>query len=515
MHTVAKWQLKKGVWIPFIRDDSGELIEAVWAPQEGSQDAFLSCSTLEVLYSGTRGPGKTDALLMDFGQHVGQGWGANWTGVLFRQTHPALRDVIEKSKRWYKQIWPEAFYNEIKFFWEWPTGERLYFSHFASLTDYDKYHGHAYPWIGWEELTTWNSPDCYKSMFGLCRSTVPGIPRKIRATTNPYGVGHNWVKDRFRIVHVSPDKIADPVITDAKDEQGRPEPPRQVIFGFLEENKILLRSDPEYITNLRTAARSEAQLQAWLFGSWDIVAGGMFDDIWHSYKDAIVLRNFQLPGQWPIYRAYDHGSSKPYSVGYYTVSDGSDVIVDGKVRATVPGDIIRIGEIYGWRGQVNEGLRSTAPEIARRIVEYEIKRGWRSADGKHTRVKRGPADTNIFDENNGVTVADDFERPVFINGIKHRGIFWERADKGPGSRIQGWEQSRRRLKATKRPEGGIRETPGLFITSDCIHWLRTVPTLPRDDDKIDDVNTESEDHVGDEMRYMLRFEPRTFKSRHL
>jgi hypothetical protein len=513
-HVVHKWRLKNGVWVPVIIDDLGMEKEVVWAPQAGSQDAFLSCPTLEVLYSGTRGPGKTDALLMDFAQHVGCGYGANWVGIIFRHSHPELRDIIEKSKHWYPLIFKGAFYNEIKFFWEWPTGERLYFSHFDTPTDYTKYHGHAFTWIGWEELTSWNTPDCYKSVFSLLRSTVPGIPKKIRATTNPHGVGHNWVKSRFRITTVDPKVVAGPVISDAKDIAGHLEPPRQVIFGFLEENKILLKSDPDYVQNLRQSARSEAQLQAWLYGSWDIVAGGMFDDIWHGYKDTILLKDFVPPPDWPIYRAYDHGSTKPFSVGWYTISDGSDIFANGKVRATLPGDLFRIREWYGWRGKEDEGTRMLVTDIARGIIEREIKYGWRSVDGSWCKVKRGPADTSIFDENNGVCIADDFERPVHINGVKHRGIVWERADKGPGSRQQGWEQIRRRLKATKRLDGEVRETPGLFILEpECYHWCRTVPVLPRDEIKVDDVDTKSEDHVGDETRYMLRYEPRTVGSR--
>ena len=57
----------------------------VWTPQPGSQTLFLSCPIFEALYHGTRGPGKTDALIMDFAQHVGQGLGSAWRGILFRQ----------------------------------------------------------------------------------------------------------------------------------------------------------------------------------------------------------------------------------------------------------------------------------------------------------------------------------------------------------------------------------------------------------------------------------------------
>jgi hypothetical protein len=512
---VAKKFKRKGAdWIPMVEQEDGTLREVAWAPQAGSQYFFLRDPTTEVLFEGTRGPGKTDALIMDFCQDVGRGWGQEWRGVLFRQTHPQLRDVIEKSKKWIRRIWPEAFFNEIKTFWEWPTGERLYFSHFPTPASYSDYHGHAYPWIGWEELTTWATPDCFKVMFSCSRSTAKGMPRKIRATTNPYGVGHNWVKSRYRLP-VPPGHVLGPVIDDAVDEHGNKEPPRRAIHGHLDENQLLLHADPDYKARIRAAARNASELAAWMDGSWDIVAGGMFDDIWYEYRDYVIVQPFEVPAGWRIYRAYDHGSSKPFSVGWYAMSDGTDLkLADGKVRATVRGDLFRINEWYGWRGQANEGSRMLVPDIARGIIEREIKWGLRDPNGQWCKVRRGPADTQIFDDvnDNNATIANDFAKPVMLGSVRHKGIFWERADKGPGSRKQGWEQIRKRMKATKRPEGGYRETPGLFITSNCQHWLRCVPVLPRDEKDIDDVDDESEDHNGDETRYMLRFEPRSMSS---
>jgi len=75
--------------------------ETVWAPQKGGQAAFLEARLFEVLLEGPRGGGKTDALLMDFGQHVGQGYGAEWRGILFRQTYKQLLDVVGKAKKWF------------------------------------------------------------------------------------------------------------------------------------------------------------------------------------------------------------------------------------------------------------------------------------------------------------------------------------------------------------------------------------------------------------------------------
>jgi hypothetical protein len=482
--------------------NEGSRIRAVWAPQKGSQEAFLTCPIGEALYEGTRGPGKTDTLLMDFAQHVGTGFGAEWRGILFRKTYPELQDVIDKSKKWFPLIFKGAFFNEAKTFWEFKDGEKLFFRQFAKPSDYWSYHGHAYPWIGWEELTTWADDKCYKSMFSCSRSTRKGIPIKIRATTNPYGVGHNWVKNRWRLP-VPPKHIIGKIIADSRDQDGHLEPPRVAVHGHLRENRILLNADPTYISRIRAAARNPAEREAWLNGSWDIVAGGMFDDVWYEVRNKVVVPKFVVPESWTIDRSFDWGSSKPFSVGWWAESDGTDLkFPDGRVMSTVRGDLFRIHEWYGWSGSPNEGLRMLAKDVARGIVERELQ--W----GIHDRVVPGVADTSIFDEENGNSIAEDMAQDVRIDGKMYDGVLWERADKSPGSRKQGWEQIRKYLASVQRPAGSTREHAGLFICNNCEQWTRTVPSLPRSDKDLDDVDTEAEDHIGDETRYRVRQERR-------
>lgn len=463
--------------------------EITWAPQPGSQAAFLACPLFEVLYEGTRGPGKTDALLMDFAQHVGQGYGPEWRGVLFRQTFPELADVVNKAKKWFPRIWPRATFNESQMKWKFPEGEELMFRHFRVPDDYYGYHGHAYPWIAWEELTTWADDKCYKVMMSCSRSTKPGMPRKYRATTNPYGIGHNWVKLRWRLP--SPGRrILNNVVYD-KDENGEALPPRVSIRGHISENKILLHADPSYIQRIRGAARNPSELAAWIDGSWDVVSGGMFDDVWDPRFH--VLPNIypnQIPARWKLSRSYDHGQSRPFSVGWWAESNGEPIKVQNRIIGPVKGDVIRCFEWYGWRGTPNEGLRLTAQEIARGIKERE--QDW----GIHGRARMGVADSAIFDDYEpGRSVAGDMER---------LGVRWYPADKGKGSRAQGWQQMRQYFKGALPVEGSTREEPGMFVCERADQFLRTVPVLPRDEDNLDDVDTLSEDHIGDETRYFLR-----------
>lgn len=455
--------------------------EVVWEALPGSQKLFLSCPIFEVLYSGTRGPGKTDTLLMDFLQDVGKGWGSEWRGVIFRTQFRDLNDIVQKSLKWFPRIIRGAKFNWAKYEWIFPDGESLLFRHIKKPSDYQAYHGHAYPFIGFEELTNWPDDVVYKLMMSCCRSTVVGMPRKFRATTNPYGVGFNWVKARFRLP-----TMAHKVIRD----KGKPE--RVAILGYLQENVHLLAAEPDYPDRIREAARNHSELMAWLFGSWDITAGGMFDDLWD--RTVHVVEPFDIPHTWRIDRSFDWGSSSPFSVQWWAESDGCDVETPRGHRSTIRGDLFLIYEWYGWRkNQPNVGLRMLGSDIAKGIIERE--KLW----GIHDRVVPGPADNQVFDEENGNCVAADMEA---------EGVEWERSDKSAGSRKQGWEQMRKRLQHSKRKRGEPREYPGLFVFKGRgEQFERTVPSLPRCDKDPDDVDTEAEDHAGDSARYRARYDP--------
>lgn len=347
----------------------------------------------------------------------------------------------------------------------------------------------SYPWQGWEELTTWPTDECMKSMFSCARSSVKGIPIKIRATTNPYGVGHHWVKQRYRLP-LGMNRVVGAVIRDSKDEGGNTEPPRVAIHSNIRENKILLFSDPGYIQRISASARNPSERAAWIYGSWDIVSGGIFQDVFdrsvHILPDILPI----LPASWRVDRSFDWGSSKPFSVGWWATSDGSELdLPGGKKMRTIAGDVFRVAEWYGWDGKPNKGVYMTAAEIAMGIKERESR-----LFPRH-KVRPGPADSSIFDSEDGHSVA---------SGMSRLGVSWVRADKSAGSRKNGWERIRVLLKNAIPSEDGLpREEAALYITERCDQWIRTVPSLQRDDKDLDDVDTESEDHIGDETRYRL------------
>lgn len=483
-------------------------VTPIWAPLEGSQSVVLDHHfVFELLYHGSRGPGKSDTLLMDFLQFIGRGWGLQYKGVIFRQTFPQLEDLITKSKRWIPQLFPDAKWNGSLYKWVFATGEELLFRQFNKPDDYWKYHGQEFQFIGWDELTNWATLEGYISMMSCLRTTNAEIPLRCRATANPYGPGHNVVKFHFElpakdgIIRAKVYEFEDPTTR----EIVRMKLYRLAIKGTVWENTILLKAQPNYIAQLKEQADNPAKIAAWLEGSWDIVAGGMFDDVWMPKYN--VLRRFNIPETWRVDRSFDWGSSKPFSVGWWAQSNGEDYQdASGNWRSSVKGDLFRIAEWYGWNGKPNEGLRMLNRDIARGIRERD------HILCPNRRVYAGPADNQITEIVNGTSIAMDMAKQVRLkNNRIVSGVTWTRSDKAKGSRVTGWEKIRAMMQ-NAHPTKGPREHPGLFVFDNCDQFIRTVPVLPRCEKNPDDVNSDAEDHIADEVRYRVLSEGRQISS---
>lgn len=472
-NTRVEWQRTDTGLDPFV---DGEPV--AWAPQLGGQVLALACPVFEMLLEGNRGGGKTLTALADYGQHVGVGFGAAWVGMVFRRHYPDLADIIRQSKWLFGRTHPTArFIASNPPMWKFSTGETLLFGQIDRPEDYEKKHGHNLTWILFDELSMWNVPDVYTAMMSTLRSPRRDIPIKMRATTNPWGPGANWIKRRFKIMERAEDELIGPVVSDADS----PSLARVAVRVMLEQNRVLTDADPSYGDRINTAAGNAGRKAAWKTGDWNARSGGMFDDIWDDY--AHIIPRFEVPRTWRVDRAFDWGSSKPFSTGWYAESDGTPIALEG--RGTVPtikGDVFRFGEWYGWNGRENEGLRYTNEQIANGIKERD------AIIAKGRRISTGPADPAIFAVMNGASYAAEMEG----HGVKFTAA--------ANARVQGWEAMRGRLKAAAAYP---RESPGLFFTVDCEHAIRTVPSLPRSRLNPDDADTTSEDHVADEVRYRI------------
>lgn len=437
---------------------------SVWAPHPGSQVAFLSCPVFECLYEGTRGPGKTDALLMSFAQNVNRGFGSAWTGILFRETYKQLGDIVKKSKRWFRTFFPSAVFLESAsdYKWRFPGGEELLLRVGVKEDDYWNYHGHEYPWIGFEELTNWRSLAFYEMMQSCCRSSTPGMPRMVRATTNPYGRGHGAVKARWNlgIGGALPGQIM-------RDAQGRE---RTYVHGDIRENLTLLKNDPEYVRTLE-GIKDPNRRKAWLYGSWEINVGAFLEHCWDPAKH--IVKPFPIPSSWKVWRSLDWGYSHPYSVLWFAMDNDAKTYI--------------WRELYGCavdeEGKFipNVGTKETPEQVAIRIKAREV-------HDERVGLTIGPsyAGTDIF----GAAGAQYGTQRTHADRFRASGVNWRPAWTAKGSRTAGALEIITLL-----------QNDQLAVFDTCKHWLRTVPTLEPDPEDPDDVDTEAEDHAWDCTRY--------------
>jgi hypothetical protein len=460
-----------------------------WAPQPGPQAALVACPVHEVFYGGARGGGKTDGMLGIWLNHERR-YRQYARGIFFRREYKELEEVLTRST----EIFPHfgARWKDAKAAWLFPSGATLKFRHLWDAKDAQKYQGHQYTLACFEELTQWPSPAPIDMIRATLRS-AHGVPVLFRATGNPGGPGHNWVKARY----VSPAPLGYKTLLDPKTCLGR-----VYIPARLRDNPVLTNAQPTYEKQLYGVG-SETLVRAWLSGDWDIVAGGFFDDVFSA--ETHILRPFPLPRTWRLRRSFDWGSAKPASLGIWAEADGSEV--PGQKQHFPRGSLIRVAELYTVAQdartgliKANEGLRLDNRTLGRKLAEISLK----VAEG---RLYSGcVADPSIWIEAGGKSIYQQLQEGA--REAKHNLLF----SKADNYRVPGWQKLREMLQAARatRPEH-----PGLWVFESCTEWLRTVPVLPRDPRDGDDVDTAAEDHAADETRYAVMSLRREARQREL
>lgn len=449
----------------------------IWSPQEGPQTALLQCPVFEVFYGGARGGGKTESSIGDWLQHANL-YGENAIGIFVRRKFKQLAEVIARTK----QLFPKlgAKYNEQKAEWLMPGGARLKFVYLERDSDAEEYQGHNYTRVYVEEVTNFPSPGPIDKLRATLRSGS-GVPVGMRLTGNPGGPGHNWVKKRY----IDPNPAGYEIVTEScpveiDGEVREVSLSRVFIPSKLGDNMLLLRNDPTYVLRLRQSG-SEALVKAWLEGNWDIVDGAYFTELDEQVhgRPADLIR-WATPGT-VRFRSFDWGSAKPFSVGWWAICDGTWP----KENPLPYGALFRYREWYGASG-VNKGLGSTADLIAKQLLEMEA----------GERIRYAVADPAIFIRNGGPSIAESMAK-----------CRWRRAD---NKRQPGWEQVRQRLVGELTTiDGQVMPagTPMLYSAYECEDFWRTMPTLQHDEKDPEDLDTDGEDHIADEVRYACMSRP--------
>ena len=433
---------------------------ASWTPQPGPQTAFVRSGVFEVVYGGARGGGKTDAALGDFAFHA-SAFGAAARGLLVRRTRVALEPTITRARQIYRRF--GARWEEAKSRFTWPSGAVLYFRYLDRDADAELYQGHDYTRVYVEELTQFGDPKVVDKLKATLRSAA-GVPCGFRATCNPGGPGHNWVKARY----------IDPGPWEQVEEDGLK---RLFIPARLADNPMLAKNDPLYVSRLKQSG-SEQLVRAWLDGDWNVIEGAFFDK-WSARN---IVAPFKIPDLWSRLRSFDWGYAAPFSVGWWAVV--SDPF-DAGGEAPIPrGALVRYREWYGCNGRRNEGLRLDAEAVAAGILERE----------RGELVRFAVADPSIFRQDGGPSIGERMRRARVV---------FRPADNtrvGQAGAMSGWDQLRARIVGTD----GV---PMLYVFDTCRDFIRTVPVLQHDAMRPEDLDTGAEDHIADEARYACLSRP--------
>lgn len=421
-----------------------------WKPNPGPQSMLLDCPIEDVLYGGARFGGKTDGLLGDFAQHAGQ-YGKDARGIFFRRTlHPELEDVIRRSREIYGPCgWT---YNANEHEWTAPNGASLRLRYLENDGDAGLYIGHAYTWMAVDQLEQWPHSAPIDQLWGSLRSAA-GVPCYRRCTANPPAPA--WVKQRY----IDPAPPLTPFtyapVTDRPDLQ------IHAIFipATLEDNPYA-KNDPRYEARL-AAVGDERRFQAWRYGRWDIMVGQVFEE-WRA--DVHILDRFQKPPYWTQAGGMDWGYRAPGA--FYLAACGPD------------GDVV-IHREMAFREQTGLDVGRAIGWICREEGEIEY-----IAGDEQMWYKTGSSAPTIAEEvQNGIWEAygDDRSRAPRLIEATH----------GRGSRLTKLQVLHRYLKWTQSHDGKVPPwgRPRLKFTRQCAYAIRTIPALPYDPRKPEDVDT--------------------------
>lgn len=317
-----------------------------------------------------------------------------------------------------------------------------------NLDDPSKYKSAEFAAVLVEELTE-NPESTFDDLrFRMRYGNIEDV--KFIGATNPGGVGHGFVKRKW----VKPDD------ENPDTEQNR--------FFYIpakyNDNKF---TTEEYVKQL--AALPEEKRRAYMEGDWDIFAGQYFSewrDNTHICAPFIPLKTNIIIG------GMDWGRAKPFS---FHLAEVSRIQLENGVKFYRVKTFL---EVYGTEKTPAEW----AEEIKTKLRRYNIKLSevvW--VQGDPAMWTKG--------QDNSISIKDQFVKA-------DEG--WRVLKPGSNDRVGGWENYHNWLRIA--PDG----LPYYMVSSECPNLIRTLPELVHDDLKVEDVDSDGEDHAPDDQRYMLK-----------
>lgn len=409
------------------------------------QGDFVNSEAFETLFGGAAGGGKSYGQIVDALQYAVKYPGSKQ--IIFRRTFPDLeRSIIRTSLDLYpREI---ASYNNSKHVWTFKNGSLIDFGYIDNEKDVYQYQSAEYDVIRFDELTHFTE-FMYVYMISRCRGANK-FPKGMKSSTNPGGVGHQWVKERFVDIG-APNQVHK-----VKNETGT-ESTRIFIPSFVTDNRFLMELDPDY--EKRLDALPEKERKALREGNWDIFDGQYFTEFDRKIH---VVEPFEIPEEWDRYRTIDYGL---------------DMLACLWVAVDTQGNEYVYKELY----ESNLIISAAAQRIIEVNGDDKIKCTYAPPDLWNRRNDTGKSAYDIFREN---------------------GVILRRS---ANNRIQGWYAVAEHLKVFEIKDeqtGEMKKTAKLKFFNTCLNILRTLPVIQHDEKNPNDVAKEPHEftHAPDALR---------------
>lgn len=444
------------------------------------QNQFHGSPAKYRLFGGAAGPGKSKALLFEAVLQAHEHPGSNV--LVLRRTFPELEQSLVQYFR--KDVPPELYtsFNETKHAVAMASGSTLRFGYCQRESDVYQYQGSEFLFIGIDELTLFTLRQ-WQFLTSRNRCPIPGTFPCMAGATNPGNIGHAWVKSLW---------------IDKKPASGMDHPDQydpadyEFIPARVADNPIYA-SDKSYLKTLR--ALPSHLRRAFLDGDWDVFAGQYFDRFDPAHT---VFRPEEIEWKawWPRWISIDWGFEHPAAVYWHA----------GVPAGSEPKRIRRAPNGVG--AHAAPGLESpvgASGERARRTVTYRefVTRRTPPRDLAREIIARSIAATGASGGKEKIDAIylspDAFARRTDEASIAEQlgDIFVEagfpRPTPADDDRVSGWMLMYQMLDAGE-----------WLLTENCVELIRTLPTLVRDQARIEDIEKMDGDDPADAARYGLK-----------
>ncbi|MCC6920496.1 MAG: terminase [Alphaproteobacteria bacterium] len=427
---------------------------------------------------GGRGSGKTTALSFLVLRHCVQ-YEDKARVLILRATYKSLQNLWDEIEALFSAAFPLGLQsNRADFVIRCPNGAVVTLGNLSTSKDVAKWQGQEANLLAVDEITNFSSLRYINMLRANLRGPV-GVPTRMIVLGNPGGPLHATIA-RMHVHGRSPWK---PYTLDDGSEW--------IYCPSTYVDNPTLDQERYARSIIASAGNDRALSEAWLNNNWNDIAGAFFGDVWGPHLilpdtgwtvpprvKADPLHGIPAPPRaWSSLVALDWGWTAPAVCLLAAVPRLPGLIGPGG-RVYPKGSFLVLDEVHTARTDDPSVGKGWPPRMLAEEIVAACKRWNVQPDG-------------VGDDARGL------ENDTLLQQLRYSGLYLRKPTK---DRISGWTRLKSMMHGAMQDDG---ETPGVWISERCRLTCETVPLLPRDDVRIEDVDTTANDHAADALRYLI------------